>query len=100
MTYCEKISHDQVPVAGEETLHAEQLLDEIVMLGLRSEGIDFRRVKEQLGVDLLKTEGLEIERLLIEKLAILEETTLRLTAKGMMLCDEISQLLLTRACTA
>jgi oxygen-independent coproporphyrinogen-3 oxidase len=99
-TYCERISNDQLPVAGDEFLTGEQLLDETVMLGLRSRGVNLQRMKDELGFDLLGTQLPLIEELLSKKMAILNNNMLRLTAKGILLCDEISQTLLARACAA
>ncbi len=99
-TYIERISRGSLPLADEELLQPVQLADEAVMLGLRSEGINLRRLKEQLGVDILQAGREEINRLVNEKLAIFEEPTLRLSSKGMLVCDEISQVLLSRVSAA
>ena len=99
-SYCETILRGKMPVAGEETLRNDQLLDEIIMLGLRSRGVNLQELKERLGVDLMRARRLKIDQLINEKLATLETTTLRLTSKGMLICDEISQLLLASASAA
>ena len=94
--YIEKVSGGMQPLAGEEFLQAKQLLHETVMLGLRSDGVNIRSVGEKFGPDL-PGRMVEFSRQLFERrLAVREGDNLRLTDKGFMLCDEISQLLLSR----
>ena len=75
---------------------SEQLLDETVMLGLRTDGIDLFRLKEDFGFDLFNAERSTIDQLIADQLAVLERNKLRLTDRGFLLCDEISELLLSR----
>ncbi len=99
-TYSEKLTADELPVAGEETLTDEQLIDETVMLGLRSRGIDLVQFKKRFGIDLTEGNGFPVEDLLSEKLAVVDNMVLRLTSKGFLLCDEISRRLLSNCCPA
>jgi oxygen-independent coproporphyrinogen-3 oxidase len=92
--YCEMISAGRLPVAGEERLSNEQLLEERIMLGLRSRGVDLRQVFNDFGVDVLAPPRPAIRDLIESGLAILDDTILRLTDKGFMLCDEITVRLL------
>ena len=87
--YSESLTKDMIPVAGEETLSSQQWLDETIYLGLRSEGIDLRSFERRFHKDLLKEFKTNVDGLLTDNLAILEENRLRLTAKGYLLCDEI-----------
>ncbi|MGA2623437.1 MAG: radical SAM family heme chaperone HemW [Bacteroidota bacterium] len=98
--YIEKISGGMQPLAGEEILQAEQLLHETVMLGLRSDGVNLRSMGEQFGPDLPGRMA-EISRQLFDRrLAVREGDNLRLTDKGFLLCDEISEVLLSHLSTA
>jgi oxygen-independent coproporphyrinogen-3 oxidase len=92
-TYCDKISEGVVPVSGEELLTQTQCIDEAIMLGLRSDGIRLKRLKSSYGIDLLQ-DSLMIEGLISERLAIVDDDAFRLTDKGYLLCDEITQRLL------
>jgi oxygen-independent coproporphyrinogen-3 oxidase len=94
-SYLEKISNSEFPVVGEETLTADELLDEAVMLGLRSTGVDLENIKRQHGIDLLEVNRETIQHILRDKLAVLDRSILRLTDKGYPVCDEISGLLLS-----
>jgi len=92
--YCEMLERDVLPVAGQEILTAEERCDEAVMLGLRSGGVDLHRLHSEGGIDLLSTNRRLIERLVGEGLATCERNVLRLTDKGFLLCDSISENLL------
>lgn len=94
--YIEKVSGGMQPREGEEFLLAEQLLHETVMLGLRSDGVNLRSMGEQFGPHL-PGRMVEFSRQLFEqRLAVQEGDNLRLTDKGFLLCDEISEVLLSR----
>jgi oxygen-independent coproporphyrinogen-3 oxidase len=97
-TYCEKLATTRLPVAGEEALTTDELLNETVMLGLRSNGVDLARLRSLHGVDLLAGSGETIDQLLAERLAVREGEVLRLTDKGYLLCDAISERLLSEVC--
>lgn len=94
-TYLEKAARSIAPVAGEEELSGAELLDEAVMLGLRSRGIDLGRLRERFGVDL-RVGGHVVNDLLDQRLATIDRDHLRLTRKGFLLCDEISKEILAR----
>ncbi|MFI5251587.1 MAG: radical SAM family heme chaperone HemW [Bacteroidota bacterium] len=94
-TYLKQISQGVLPHAGDETLSPSQLFNEKIMLGLRSGGVDIVEIQSEFGIDLLSNEqGLILNQLLSEDMAILEDSTIRLTRQGFLLCDEISARLL------
>jgi oxygen-independent coproporphyrinogen-3 oxidase len=62
---------------------------------LRSGGVDIARLREEFGVDLPEMCGSVLSGLVEEGLATVESQTLRLTDKGFLLCDEITQRLLS-----
>lgn len=66
------------------------------MLGLRSGGIDVRRLHAEHGVDIISQHGSLLDQLLAEQLVIVDPNVLRLTDKGFLLCDEISERLLAK----
>lgn len=87
--YSDSLTKGLIPVAGEETLSSQQWLDETIYLGLRSEGIHLPSFERRFHKDLLKEFKSIIDGLLTDNLASIEESHLRLTAKGYLLCDEI-----------
>jgi oxygen-independent coproporphyrinogen-3 oxidase len=88
-SYCSKLELGQLPVIGMEHLTADQLVQEEIFLGLRSEGIDLGRIRTRFGKDLILEHEMKVRELLETNLAVVENGKLRLTAKGYPLCDEI-----------
>ena len=89
--YADSLGKGTLPIAGEEVLSPAQWFDEMIYLGLRSEGIHLPSFQRQLQRDLLKEFKTIVDSLLMDKLANIEEQRLRLTSKGYLLCDEICQ---------
>ena len=87
--YCSKLELSQLPVIGMEHLAVNQLVEEEIFLGLRSEGIDLVRFRTLFGKDLVAENERKVRDLLQSSLAVVENGKLRLTAKGYPLCDEI-----------
>ena len=87
--YCSKLELGLLPVIGMEHLATQQLAEEEIFLGLRSEGIDLIRFRTLFGKDLMTENDLKVRDLLQGSLAVVENGKLRLTAKGYPLCDEI-----------
>jgi len=79
----------QLPVIGMEHLSVEQLVEEEIFLGLRSEGINLGRFRTRFGKDLMTEHQTRVRDLLESSLAVVENGMLRLTAKGYPICDEI-----------
>ncbi len=88
-TYIEKLSRGAAPVAGDEILTGEQLLEEAIMLGLRSDGVDIDHLYEQFGLDFSKNLRFTIQELLEDGFAVMEGCRLRLTDRGYLVCDEV-----------
>jgi oxygen-independent coproporphyrinogen-3 oxidase len=88
-SYCSKLEMGQLPVIGMEHLTVDQLLEEEIFLGLRSEGVDLGRFRTRFGKDFVRQHQTKVQDLLDASLAIVENGMLRLTAKGYPICDEI-----------
>ena len=92
--YCERLRVGQSPADQEETLTPDQLFDEAVFLGLRSDGLDMG-VLEGLRAEGLTRRQRETLREICEAgLAFRDGERVRLTPKGYVLCDEICARLL------
>lgn len=87
--YAEKLESGILPVSGEETLSGEQLHDEEIFLGLRSEGIDVAGFRRRHARDLVREHRMLVDELLATQLARYDGRRLRLTSKGYAVCDEI-----------
>jgi oxygen-independent coproporphyrinogen-3 oxidase len=94
VAYCDMVGEGNLPVDSEEHLSARDLVNERIFLGLRADGLDLRRLKSDYGLDLRACRQSELGGLLEEGLGVMTEGTLRLTAKGYLLCDEIARRLL------
>ncbi len=87
--YAERLQRGRLPQADEERLTQEQLREEEIFLGLRSEGIDVAGFRKKYRRDLLQEYGTYVAELIRQNLAILDGNRLRLTSRGYLLCDEI-----------
>lgn len=76
-------------VAGGEILTPEMMLEEYVMLALRSGGIDIENLKKRFGDKWLAANRSILEILKTDGLLKIENGIIRLTKKGYLLCDEI-----------
>jgi len=88
--YCKSISQGQRPVEGEEHLSSVHLLTEEIFLGLRTGGINVRKLQRDYGANLVEQHGQKLERFLRERLVTVEGETIRLTSRGFLYCDEIA----------
>jgi oxygen-independent coproporphyrinogen-3 oxidase len=88
--YCAAIEAGELPTT-KETLSREERFNEWVMTGLRTaKGIDLKRGDQEFGVDFQKIYSAEIERIIDDGSARLENDQLTLTKKGMFLADGIA----------
>jgi oxygen-independent coproporphyrinogen-3 oxidase len=93
-TYLENISKRRIPVAGEEILSGSELVEEAIMLGLRSGGIDPSGFQDRFQLDVEDLAGEVIESFVTDGLMKRVEGRLRLTDRGFLLCDAIAESLL------
>jgi coproporphyrinogen III oxidase-like Fe-S oxidoreductase len=63
---------------------------EELLLGLRSRGVNVSEFRKRHGRDLLHEGNSRISKFLDSRLLIVERDTLRLSRKGILLCDEIA----------
>lgn len=88
--YLKAIKLGQVPYEV-ETLTKENKINEYVFTTLRTHmGCNFEKIKKDFEFDFLSTHSKYIEKLLFNKLAVLENNVLRLTFKGKLLADQIA----------
>lgn len=92
--YLDRLTHHQLPIAGREALTEEQMIAESVFLGLRSDGVDLGHLRSRFGVDLVQEAGTALPDLFRDRLLLNDGERLRLTAKGYLVCDQISEVLL------
>ena len=84
--------HDErLPIEDSEELSFRQLLDEMIMLGLRTGFLDLDRVDDACGTYMIEKARSYIEELRLQKLITQENNVLRLTDRGFLYCDEIAK---------
>jgi oxygen-independent coproporphyrinogen-3 oxidase len=88
--YCELIERTESAVEGSESLTEVELLKETVFLGLRTGSLNFDEIKKQFGKDLFIQKNKKILQYLDAKFLILIDSTIHLTRRGYLLCDEIA----------
>lgn len=93
--YYSRISSGILPIKGNEDLTRHQLISEMIMLGLRTRGVNFHHLKLKYKYDYKTQLQKSIAYLLTSNLAVLENEVLSLTRKGILICDEISKMLIS-----
>jgi oxygen-independent coproporphyrinogen-3 oxidase len=94
--YLDRLQDGVLPTASEERLGADELLDERIFLGLRSGGLDLRRLLLDFRHDLAAQKRDILRGMMEGDLASLSDGVLRLRPKGYLVCDEICRTLLRR----
>jgi oxygen-independent coproporphyrinogen-3 oxidase len=93
--YYVRLSGNKPVIAGEEILTERQLLEETIMLELRTGELNFSHLRQKFSVDLWRQAGPLIRSMVDSNLMLQDEDYLRLTMKGYLLCDEITERLLS-----
>ena len=94
--YCAYLNKNKLPLLTEEMLTREQLVTERIFLGLRSDGLNLKKLYTDFGRQLpaLRNHQSIIPALVENGSATNENDILRLTASGYLICDEICERLL------
>jgi oxygen-independent coproporphyrinogen-3 oxidase len=87
--YAHRLEQKHIPLQGEEQLSLQQLMDEEIFLGLRSDGIDVAGFRKKYGRDFFEMNRKKLNDLLDADLARFHDNRLRLTPRGYLVCDEI-----------
>ena len=87
--YISEIEERNFAIAGSEIINNEQMLDEYVMLALRSTGLDIPELKMRFGDNWLKSKQNYFTQLMQENFIVVKENKIRLTKNGYSVCDEI-----------
>jgi oxygen-independent coproporphyrinogen-3 oxidase len=92
--YIHNINDTGKAVANFEILTQEQMLNEYVMLALRSDGLNLVNLKERFGEDWLNSSTKTLKMLERKGLLTFRNEFIRLTQKGYSLCDKILEKIL------
>lgn len=88
--YTKQIGRGVIPVAGEEVLTDIQRAEEEIFLGLRTSGVDLKKIKNFYKLDLLQEKTSEITSFSERGLIIVDNGYLRLTKQGKAYADMIA----------
>ncbi len=81
----------RLPIEDSEELSSRQLLDEMIMLGLRTGSLDLSRADDAGGENMIEKAQSYLEELSLQKLIVQENNVLHLTDRGFLYCDEIAK---------
>lgn len=88
--YVRKISAGEDLSVESERLEPEETLGETMMLGLRlRDGVPLRQIRDRFGIEPLTRFAPQIARLTEHGLLLLEDDTLRLTHRGLLLANTV-----------
>jgi len=90
--YNEKVEKSGNAVAGSEIINAEKAVNEYVMLELRSSGLNLKKFENRFGIEIkdwLKNKYPYFELLKNQNFVTIDDSIVKLTAKGYAICDEI-----------
>jgi len=87
--YIDKVKLNGNAICSEEILNNDQLLDEYIMLALRSKGLDLLELEHKYGNKWILNNKSYLNELLINKFIIWSDNFIKFTSKGYSLCDEI-----------
>ncbi|NUN69475.1 MAG: radical SAM family heme chaperone HemW [Bacteroidetes bacterium] len=89
-SYCEALEKGVFPVAGKESIDREKFFTEEIFLGLRSTGIDLRKLYPLYGEDVFTHKKEEMDRMEQEGLLRRQNNMISLTSRGYAVCDEVA----------
>lgn len=87
--YIHEIEVNSYAVAGSEILTKQQMIDEYVMLALRSSGLNLNEFINRFGNEWLEKRKNYFSKLNKDKFILLTKNKIKLTKNGYLLCDEI-----------
>jgi len=89
-SYLETLSTGALPVAGSERLTRQQVLAEVISLGLRSDGIRLWQFRDLFNFDFLGRNRAPLDAFVSAGLLLIDQHTVRCTPKGYLSCDALA----------
>lgn len=89
-SYCEMLNRNEFPIVGSEEIDRKKFFTEEIFLGLRSSGIDLKKLYSLYGEDVFSVKQNEIAEMQDEGLLTQKNNIITLTSKGYAICDEIA----------
>lgn len=89
-SYCDALERGTFPEAGGESIDRKKFFTEEIFLGLRSSGIDLKKLYPLYGEDVFDVKRTELETLERNGLIVRQNNVISLTSAGYAVCDEIA----------
>lgn len=89
-SYCEALEKGEFPVSGKESIDREKFFTEEIFLGLRSTGIDLKKLYPLYGEDVFSHKKEEMDRMEQQGLLRRQNNMISLTSTGYAVCDEVA----------
>ena len=89
-SYCDALERNEFPESGNESIDRKKFFTEEIFLGLRSTGIDLKKLYPLYGEDVFSVRQNEIVEMEREGLLVRSQNIISLTSKGYAVCDEIA----------
>lgn len=87
--YIANVDKNGNAIRGEESLTDEEMVEEYIMLALRSSGLNTKKLTEKFGGNWPEENQGEINKLLKKGFITSEDDVIKFTKKGYPVCDEI-----------
>lgn len=89
-SYCEALERGEYPVIGSELIDRKKFFTEEIFLGLRSTGIDLKKLYPLYGEDVFSVKQPLILEMEQEGLLVRQNNVISLTSRGYAVCDEVA----------
>jgi oxygen-independent coproporphyrinogen-3 oxidase len=89
--YCAGIESGAIPPGGDEAITREQLIDEEIFLGMRRGRLDLARLVNEYAFKFPEPQEELIDAFIDEGYCTIDGHTVRLTPKGFMMCDALTE---------
>ncbi len=89
-SYCEMTGRGEYPVVGGEEIDHKKFFNEEIFLGLRSTGLDLKKLYPLYGEDVFSAKKVMVDEMEHEGLLTRQNNIISLTSKGYAVCDEVA----------
>jgi oxygen-independent coproporphyrinogen-3 oxidase len=89
-SYCDALEQGEFPVSGSEAIDRKKFLTEEIFLGLRSTGIDLKKLYSLYGEDVFSVKRVILKEMEQEGLFTRQNNIISLTSRGYAVCDEVA----------
>ena len=89
-SYCESLEKGEFPAAGSEVIDKNKFLTEEIFLGLRSTGIDLKKLYLLYGEDVFSIKRAMLDEMEQEGICTRQNNIISLTSRGYAVCDEVA----------